>query len=206
MDTIQTILHFQKAIEKIEDDEKFYTYEYASLDVLKNSNDNVFVTVGLVLNGKEYSPKNYTIDASALIFSSMDSRIWYDKRNNTLSDASGFYVFNCSCGEPGCAGYWNGIRVKARKKTVEWRVTVEDGYEFLGQNFFSFDKTQYINETIGLQNKIRQVEKELGRKVFIDESWNHGLISLDDTIKFFKERVIREQKERLKYIKHRQRK
>ena len=205
MDTIQTILHFQKSIEKIEDEEKFYTYENATLDELKQSNDNVFVTTGLILNGKEYSPEEYTIDTSALIFQSMDSRIWYDKRNHTISDASGFYAFNCSCGEPGCAGYWNGIRVKVRKKTVEWRVTVEDGYGFLGQNFFSFDKNQYINETIGLQNKIRQVEKDLGRKVFIDESWNHGLISLDDSIIFNNKRIARE-KERFNLIKHRQRK
>ena len=35
MDTIQTILHFQKSIEKIEDEEKFYTYENATLDELK---------------------------------------------------------------------------------------------------------------------------------------------------------------------------
>tara|TARA_R110000744_G_C19371770_1_gene563140 strand:+ start:16608 stop:17105 length:498 start_codon:yes stop_codon:yes gene_type:complete len=63
---------------------------------------------------------------------------WYPQQNRSC-----FYLFSCSCGDAGCAGIWNGIRVKVRKNTVEWRVKKKDGYEFLDKTFYSFDHKQY---------------------------------------------------------------
>lgn len=56
---------------------------------------------------------------------------------------SSFELFSCSCGVAGCAGIGDGIYVKVRKNSVEWRAAKEDGYGFLGKSFFSFDRKQY---------------------------------------------------------------
>lgn len=57
-----------------------------------------------------------------------------------------FQPFTCSCGDAGCAGVWDGIYVRLRKHSVEWRAAKEDGYGFLGKTFFSFDREQYERE------------------------------------------------------------
>lgn len=54
-----------------------------------------------------------------------------------------FYLFSCSCGAAGCAGIWDGIHVKVRKHSVEWRARKEYGYGFLNKQFYSFDRAQY---------------------------------------------------------------
>ena len=55
---------------------------------------------------------------------------------------STFEPFTCGCGVSGCAGIWAGIMSKHRKKTVEWKTKVDDGYGFL-KRFYSFDRNQY---------------------------------------------------------------
>lgn len=55
------------------------------------------------------------------------------------------FIFTCSCGVAGCAGWHFGVKVKTRKHTVEWR-TVRTGNDRTSKelkNFYSFDKTQY---------------------------------------------------------------
>lgn len=53
-----------------------------------------------------------------------------------------FYPFTCSCGVAGCASIWDGIHVKWRKNSVEWRIKDNrDGYEkILDKMFYSFDR------------------------------------------------------------------
>ena len=61
-----------------------------------------------------------------------------------------FYPFTCSCGVAGCASIWDGIHVKWRKKSVEWRIKDKrDGYEkILDKMFYSFDRKQYEQEVL----------------------------------------------------------
>lgn len=54
-----------------------------------------------------------------------------------------FQPFTCSCGNAGCAGIWDGIYVKERGHSVEWRAKLENGYGFLLKSFFNFEKQQY---------------------------------------------------------------
>ena len=56
---------------------------------------------------------------------------------------SAFVPFSCSCGVPSCNDIWDGIYVKKRKRSVEWRANKEDGYTFLPKQFYSFDRKQY---------------------------------------------------------------
>lgn len=59
---------------------------------------------------------------------------------------SEFYPFNCSCDEPGCVGIFNGIFIKHRKNTIEWRLNKEDGYGFLEKTFYEFRRVSYDAE------------------------------------------------------------
>ena len=61
-----------------------------------------------------------------------------------------FYPFTCSCGVAGCASVWDGIHVKWRKNSVEWRIKDKrDGYEdLLDKMFYSFDRKQYEKEVL----------------------------------------------------------
>lgn len=61
-----------------------------------------------------------------------------------------FYPFTCSCGIAGCSSIWDGIHVKWRKNSVEWRIKDKrDGYEkILDKMFYSFDRKQYEKEVL----------------------------------------------------------
>src|SRR5574343_459719 len=61
-----------------------------------------------------------------------------------------FYPFICSCGVAGCGSIWDGIRVKWRKNSVEWRIKDKrDGYEeILDKMFYSFDRKHYEQEVL----------------------------------------------------------
>lgn len=61
-----------------------------------------------------------------------------------------FYPFTCSCGVAGCASIWDGIHVKWRKYSVEWRIKDKrDGYQnILDKMFYSFDRYNYEEEIL----------------------------------------------------------
>lgn len=69
---------------------------------------------------------------------------------------SDFYPFSCSCGVAGCAGIWDGIYVKNRKHTVEWRIPENSGYGFLDKKFYSFRKDEYLAEIDRLKQTLKQ--------------------------------------------------
>ena len=77
------------------------------------------------LNGKKV---DYTFDNTAFLRSCKSSEQ---------------FMFVCSCGDAGCAGIWNGIGVKVRRYTVEWRIPEHSNYTFLTKKFYSFDRIAY---------------------------------------------------------------
>lgn len=42
---------------------------------------------------------------------------------------SSVYLETCSCGAPGCAGIWNGVRVYKKKKYFKYVAKKSDGYD-----------------------------------------------------------------------------
>lgn len=62
---------------------------------------------------------------------------------------SNFYPFTCSCGIAGCASIWDGIHVKWRKNSVEWRTQGKRyGYSFIDKQFYSFDRQEYEQQVL----------------------------------------------------------
>lgn len=124
------------------------------------------------INDMKFDNLHESLGLWDLIFNAMDSTTWYDEGKDK-TDRSSFYLFTCSCGEAGCAGIFNGILVKVRKNTVEWRINDEKTIEILGKRFFSFPRKEYEEATIGIAKRLLDSEKKVGRKLIIDVD-NHG--------------------------------
>ena len=92
---------------------------------------NCFISTYALLNTKN------TIDC---YWSDYWKELFYPQRERSM-----FEPFTCSCGVSGCAGIWDGVHMKVRKHSVEWRVGKDMGYRFLPKRFFSFNKQQYFN-------------------------------------------------------------
>lgn len=88
---------------------------------------------------------------------------WYSgtkQEGKVAGNWSVFQPFTCSCGESGCAGIWDGIYVRERGYSIEWRAKREDGYGFLLKTFFNFEKSQYKRAFMELLSDIERLSKE----------------------------------------------
>ena len=111
---------------------KHYTDLYAFLRELVNKS--------AVSNYANWSGESYKNTGTGYI---AITKAWY--YNLTC-----FYPFTCSCGVSGCSSIWDGIHVKWRKNSIEWRIKDKrDGYEnILDKMFYSFDRKQYEQEIL----------------------------------------------------------
>lgn len=60
-----------------------------------------------------------------------------------------FYIGNCECGEPGCAGIWEGVQVTHTPRTVRWSIPVpyqlkEGEGDSHGSVIYEFERDAYI--------------------------------------------------------------
>lgn len=60
---------------------------------------------------------------------------------------SGNYFLTCTCGAPGCNGYWDGVRIHRKKDVVRVSGTVKNGYKKgvvgTGDQVVYFDKKEF---------------------------------------------------------------
>lgn len=94
---------------------------------------------------------NQKVDVYDLALRSLDHKPYYSHWSGSNLDGkvipdakwSVFQPFTCSCGCAGCAGIWDGIYVRERGYSIEWRAKRDDGYGFLPKTFFNYEKTAY---------------------------------------------------------------
>jgi len=111
--------------------------------------------VDLLINGNKIE-WGY-IDPYAIAHHWFNHRSRYDQNGSF----SVFEPFSCTCGASGCAGIWEGIYVKVRRHSVEWRIKPNTGYDsFMPKRFFSFSREQYTTERINFINYLKQVQRE----------------------------------------------
>lgn len=85
--------------------------------------------IQLIINGTTITP---LIDPRALLI---------NRKISTID------LFTCSCGCPGCAGWHEGIALRYRKHTVEWRL-LDDATqrgEYGLNRYYCFDKANYAD-------------------------------------------------------------
>lgn len=101
---------------------------------------------------------------------------------------SAFEPFTCSCGVGGCAGIWDGIYVKVRKHSVEWRCSKRDGYGFMPKTFFSFDRKQYEKAFLRFWGWLR-MSSDFDYKLYVDLGHYEGdETTVDDFVEWIYKR------------------
>lgn len=111
---------------------------------------------------------------------------WHSKDKNPIGTWSVFEPFTCSCGHAGCAGIWDGIYVRERGYSIEWRAKREDGYGFLPKTFFNFEKTAYKRAFKVLLSDIERLSKEFD--LVVDPGYcEDQLVTGLDFLKYVKE-------------------
>lgn len=141
-------------------------YEIHRINKIKG---HALIDLAVVLNSKEIEQTH--IDVRRLFLDSLDSSTYWEKGNSKYSS---FYLFSCSCGAAGCAGIYDGIHVRNRKFSIEWRMKKEDGYDFLEKNFYSFDKNQYIAALKKAKKDIEIFCEKLGDKFIVNPGHYEG--------------------------------
>lgn len=160
-----------------EQPEENLNYETAEYEETGNNVTIYDIDCHVEINGKEI--KHYT-DLFAFLREFVNKSVvsnyadWYgESYKDTGTDyiaitkswhynLTNFYPLTCSCGVAGCASIWDGIHVKWRKKSVEWRIKDKrDGYEKITDKmFYSFDRKQYEQEVLtAYQTLCKLVEK-----------------------------------------------
>lgn len=160
-----------------EQPEENLNYETAEYEETGNNVTIYNVDCRVEINGKEI--KHYT-DLFAFLREFVNKSVvsnyadWYGESYKDTGikyiaitkswhyNLTDFYPFTCSCGVAGCASIWDGIHVKWRKNSVEWRIKDKrDGYEkILDKMFYSFDRKQYEQEVLtAYQTLCKLVEK-----------------------------------------------
>jgi hypothetical protein len=84
-------------------------------------------------------------------------------------------IFTCTCGIAGCAGIWDGVHVKHRGYTTEWRMKREDGYDFTEKKFYHFDSNQYHVERLKALEEVK-VHFEASLKDHYWSGWVEQLV------------------------------
>lgn len=126
------------------------------------------------------------VNVYALVLRNLNHKSWFDGRYH--SEWSIFEPFTCSCGVGGCAGIWDGIYVKERGHSVEWRANPKDGYGFLLKSFFNFEKAQYKCAFNNLLSEIEHLSKDLDFTLVVDSGYcEDGLVTGLDFLKWVKE-------------------
>lgn len=149
-----------------------------SLDEAKAYPGQLYLTGELTVNNIK---NDFYIDLVSIIASAIDSYVPTNRKwtkNHGKHAAHPWHVFtpfSCGCGVAGCAGIHDGIAVRPRKHTIEWRLPKDMGYEFLGKNFFSFDRAHYMDVLGNLRTRIAQMEQYTGKTIFIDTSIHNPL-------------------------------
>ena len=116
-------------------------------------NKKAILIVDLFINGTKIE-WSY-IDPYAIAHYWLNHRSKYDPSGQW----SAFEPFSCTCGASGCAGIWDGVYVKARKHSVEWRLRKNTGYEdFMPKRFFSFSREQYVKVRDAFIAELKQAE------------------------------------------------
>lgn len=87
------------------------------------------------------------------------------------------FPFTCSCGVAGCAGWFEGYKVKLRKNTVEWKAI--DADEAIGRGakrFYSFDRGQYEDVARRTVDLIHEMVKEREDNQYPEMDYDYDLV------------------------------
>lgn len=131
-----------------------------------------FLKVTMLLNGEEVKWSR-SVDPCSVALKSLDNRPRYGFWGELIPGCSwsSFEPFTCSCGDSGCIGIWDGIHVRVRKHSVEWRAKKDDGYSFLPKTFFNFKRKQYEAAVTSFIEQIKELSADSTFTLVVDPGY-----------------------------------
>lgn len=91
-----------------------------------------------------------------------------------------FYPFTCSCGAWGCNGIVDGVHMKVRRNTIEWKAYRKSGYHFLEKEHFVFRRDLYEYQLLSIWRFI-QTNHQLYRNDDYSEKLSDWLLGRTST-------------------------
>lgn len=105
---------------------------------------------------------------------------------NSLKKSGEHFIYNCSCGEPGCARIANGVKVKHRANVISWKTRIPASY-FKYKNYYTYLKTvKNRNFQFSKSDMIENIKNECERilhEVTVEDSHIRSLGS-DSGLKY----------------------
>lgn len=77
----------------------------------------------------------------------------------SLKQSGEYYIYNCSCGVPGCAKILNGVKVKHKSNTIRWKTRIPVSY-FGFKNWRTYVKTVKNKNFYFEKNKMLEIIKK----------------------------------------------
>lgn len=113
----------------------------------------VEVKTELSINDKK---TGHFVDWLDLLFNFITDDLATKEYEGNEKSCSNFFPMGCSCGHPGCAGIWDGVYVKYRKHTVEWKFKPGAGYSAF-KGTYKFSRGDYEEMICKLMLLFRQL-------------------------------------------------
>lgn len=132
-----------------------------NIDLFECNADERYDNEGKLLSYVQADTPEYMLSVRAVLNGEKQERafdLWCFMQSRKTRE---WEIFTCSCGIAGCAGIYDGIKVKVRKHTVEWRLDLKhnSGYNGL-KRFYSFDRKAYEQAIEDVMAKLVEYAKD----------------------------------------------
>ena len=135
-------------------------------------------SVDIKVNDKKFIPRNVCVISLDL--------------SQRVSEEQSLYIYNCSCGIPGCAGIWSPIKVSKTIDNIFWKMN-KHHYDNLLSNeskslleekdkeyILTFERKQYEDEVVNLIKVMKELREKNNLPIVFE---NEGFSYIEDDIK-----------------------
>lgn len=135
-------------------------------------------SVDIKVNDKKFIPRNVCVISLDL--------------SQRVSEEQSLYIYNCSCGIPGCAGIWSPIKVSKTINNIFWKMNKHHYDNLLSDEnkslleekdkeyILTFERKQYEDEVVNLVKVMKEVREKNNLPIVFE---NEGFSYIEDDIK-----------------------
>lgn len=135
-------------------------------------------SVDIKVNDKKFIPRNVCVISLDL--------------SQRVSEEQSLYIYNCSCGIPGCAGIWSPIKVSKTIDNILWKMNKHHYDNLLSDEnkslleekdkeyILTFERKQYEDEVVNLVKVMKEIREKNNLPIVFE---NEGFSYIEDDIK-----------------------
>lgn len=135
-------------------------------------------SVDIKVNDKKFIPRNVCVISLDI--------------SQRVSEEQSLYIYNCSCGIPGCAGIWSPIKVSKTIDNIFWKMNKHHYDNLLSDEskslleekdkeyILTFERKQYEDEIVNLVKIMKDIREKNNLPIVFE---NEGFSYIEDDIK-----------------------